>query len=159
MPNDQQSAPDFAILTMAVARAVSDRLNQAVTAAGIDDMRAPFGFLIRALAGRDRTLTELAQLLDVTKQAAIKVVDEMESRGFLERIADPGDGRAKLLRLTSKAVHVREVALAASAEMEEELRTRIGADQVEIVRAAFLAFLDANGTVADAMAGRSRALW
>jgi hypothetical protein len=41
-------------------------------------MRPPFGFDIRALAGGDLTLTQLGARLGVTKQAAIKVVDEIE---------------------------------------------------------------------------------
>jgi hypothetical protein len=41
---------------------------------GVLDMRASFGFVIRVLATGDLTLTELAELLAVTKQAAIKVV-------------------------------------------------------------------------------------
>ena len=89
------------------ARVVADRLGAAVRAAGIADMRAPFGFVIRALAERDRTLTELAALLDVSKQAAIKVVDEMEARASSRREPDPADRRRKVLTLTEKGRAVR----------------------------------------------------
>src|SRR3954467_2547536 len=85
--------PDFAILVMGVARVVTDRLDLAVARAGVEDMRSSFGFGIRALAAQDRTLTQLAELLAVTKQAAIKVVDDMERRGFVERTPDPADRR------------------------------------------------------------------
>src|SRR5947199_5203862 len=102
---------DLAILVVGAARVVSDRLGEAVAVAGVDDMRAPFGYVIRALAERDRTLTELAGLLGVSKQAAIKVVDEMEARGFLARLPDPDDRRTKVLRLTRKGRQVRRVAL------------------------------------------------
>jgi DNA-binding MarR family transcriptional regulator len=159
MSTDRNHAPDFAILVMGVARTISDRLNHAVAVAGIEDMRAPYGFVIRALATRDRTLTELAQLLDVTKQAAIKIVDEMDARGYVERTADPGDGRAKRLRLTPKAERVRQIALSTSGEMEAELRHHVGAENAKAMREALIAFLEANGTAADAMAGRSRAVW
>ena len=87
------NAPDLAILVTGAARVVADRLGAAVERAGIEDMRSSYGFLIRALAAGDRTLTELAQLLGVSKQAAIKVVDEMERRGYLERCTDPADRR------------------------------------------------------------------
>src|SRR3954465_12817544 len=90
--------PDFAILVMGVARVVTDRLDVAVGRAGGEDMRPSFGFVIRALAEQHRTLTELAELLAVTKQAAIKVVDDMEERGFVERTPDPGDRRAQVAR-------------------------------------------------------------
>ena len=43
-------APDFALLVVGASRPVAERLNAAVAAAGIGDMRSPYGFVIRALA-------------------------------------------------------------------------------------------------------------
>jgi DNA-binding MarR family transcriptional regulator len=151
--------PDLALLVTGAARIVADRLGAAVQQAGIDDMRSSFGFVIRALAERDRTLTELAELLSVTKQAAIKVVDEMEARGYLERRADPADRRVKVLRLTSKAKRVRRAALTASQRMESELREDVGDEEVAAMRRALLRLLQRHGALADAVAGRSRAVW
>jgi DNA-binding MarR family transcriptional regulator len=122
-------------------------------------MRSTFGFVIRALAEQDRTLTELADLLAVTKQAAIKVVDDMERQGFVERTPDPSDRRAKVLRLTEKGKRVRKAALAASRRMESELRRDLGDADVDALRTALLRFLERHGTLADASEGRSRALW
>ncbi|HVU92761.1 MAG TPA: MarR family transcriptional regulator [Jatrophihabitans sp.] len=153
------SEADFAILVMGAARAVADRLDSAVERAGVDGMRPSFGFVIRALAERDRRLTELAELLAVTKQAAIKVVDEMERQGFVERVADPDDRRAKMLRLTPKGRQVRRAALAASRRMEAELRRDVGDETTAALRTALLAFLERHGALADAAAGRARALW
>ena len=47
-------------------------------------------------------LTELARRLGVSKQAAGQIVDELEEFGMLERIADPQDARAKLVRFSKK---------------------------------------------------------
>lgn len=151
--------PDLAILLTGAARVVADRLGAAVEAAGIDDMRTPYGFVIRALADRDRTLTELAELLSVTKQAAIKVVDEMEQRGFLTRRPDPGDRRVKLLSLTVKGRRVRAAALAASRALEQELAEDVGRAGTAAARRALLALLERHGGLEHARAGRSRALW
>jgi DNA-binding MarR family transcriptional regulator len=153
------SEPDFAILTIGAARIITDRLGAAVERAGIDDMRPAFGFVIRALAEQPRTLTELAELLAVTKQAAIKVVDEMESRGLVERHADPADRRAKVLVLTERGRRVRRAALTASGRMEAELRRDLGDDQVDAFRAVLARFLERHGALGDAAAGRARALW
>jgi DNA-binding MarR family transcriptional regulator len=151
--------PDLAILITGAARAVADRLGAAVEHAGVDDMRTPFGFVIRALAERDRTLTELAALLGVTKQAAIKVIDEMEQRGFVRRSPDPADRRAKVIRLTVKADRVRRAALAESRRMERELRASVGDADVDALRAVLIQLLERHGLLADAVAGRSRATW
>jgi DNA-binding MarR family transcriptional regulator len=133
-------APDFAILVVGATRLVTDRLNTAVAAAGIEDMRAPFGFVIRALAEAPLELTALAERLGVTKQAAIKVVDEMEGRGFLTREAHPTDRRAKRLTLTARGLAVREAALAESHRMEAELRATVGDADVDAFRRVLAAF-------------------
>jgi DNA-binding MarR family transcriptional regulator len=151
--------PDLAILLTGANRVVADRLGAAVEAAGIDDMRSSFGFVIRALAAREQTLTELAELLSVTKQAAIKVVDEMEQLGYVERVADSTDRRAKVLRLTPKAKRVRRTAMSASRRIETELRKDLGDDEVDAMRRALLRMLERHGSLADATAGRSRAVW
>jgi len=151
--------PDLAILLTGAARVIADRLGAAVADAGIADMRTPYGFVIRALADRDRTLTELAELLAVSKQAAIKVVDEMEARGFLGRHPDPHDRRVKVLRLTAKGQRVRTAALAASHTIEQELREDLGGPAVDASRRTLLALLERHGGLEHARAGRSRALW
>ena len=159
MANHLNVDTDLAILVVGAARVVADRLGEAVARSGTHDMRPPFGFVIRALSDRDRTLTELAGLLGVTKQAAIKVVDEMESRGFLERAKDPADRRVKALTLTTKGRKVRRVALAASRRMERELRAEVGDATVDELRHGLEELLARHGGLEDARAGRSRAVW
>src|SRR4249919_3565180 len=83
--------PDWAILVVGADRCLVDRLEATMRAAGHDEMRPPYGFVIRALAGGGLRLTELAERLGVTKQAALKVVDEMEARGLVQRVPAPGD--------------------------------------------------------------------
>jgi DNA-binding MarR family transcriptional regulator len=134
------SQPDFAVLVVGATREVADRLDAAVRAAGIAGMRAPFGFVIRALADDPLELTALAERLGVTKQAAIKVVDEMEARGFLTREPHPSDRRAKLLTLTERGHAVRDAALAESHRMEAELRAATGDADVDAFRRVLAAF-------------------
>jgi DNA-binding MarR family transcriptional regulator len=151
--------PDLAILLTGSARVVADRLGAAVARAGIDDMRSSFGFVIRALSEQDRTLTELSELLGVTKQAAIKVVDEMEERGYVERRPDPADRRAKVIRLTDKGRRVRRTALRASSRLESELVEDLGDDDVQAMRRVLSRLLERHGSLDAAHAGRSRAIW
>jgi len=133
-----------------VSRPVAERLNAAVLAAGIDDMRTPYGFVIRALARAPLGLTELADYLGVTKQAAIKVVDDMEARGFLRREPHPQDRRAKVLRLTDKGMAVREAALAESRRMESELRRELGDADVDAMRRVLVRFAERHGDASGA---------
>jgi DNA-binding MarR family transcriptional regulator len=137
--------PDFALLVVAAARPVAERLNAAVARAGIDDVRSPYGFVVRALAREPLRLTELADRLGVTKQAAIKVVDEMEAREFLERRPHPDDRRAKVLVLTAKGEAMRAAALAESRELERELREELGDADVDALRRVLARFGERHG--------------
>ena len=140
MVNSKLQGTDFAILVAGANRLVADRLNAAVERAGIEDMRAPFGFVIRALAEAPLELTALADRLGVTKQAAIKVVDEMEARGFLTREPHPTDRRAKHLTLTARGQAVRAAALAESHRMEAELRAALSDADVDAFRRVLAEF-------------------
>jgi DNA-binding MarR family transcriptional regulator len=145
---------DFAVLVVGASRPVADRLNAAVAAAGIEGMRTPYGFVIRALYESPLTLTALADRLGVTKQAAIKVVDEMEARGFVERRPVAGDRRAKALALTSRGAAVRRAALAESERMEAELRGELGDGDVDAFRRVVVRFLERHAGDA-----RARPVW
>jgi DNA-binding MarR family transcriptional regulator len=151
--------PDFAILVVGSTRALADRLQQAVAQAGYPDMRPSFGFVIRALGEASLTLTQLAERLGVTKQAAIKVVDEMEARGFVERRLGQVDRRSKALRLTERGHGVRRAALAASHRMEDELRRDVGDRDVDAMRRVLVRFVEQNGGLDDLNAGRGGPVW
>ena len=127
--------PDFAILITAANRCVADRLVDAVAAVGGDRMRPSFGFVLRAVAAEEPSVSRLAELLGVTKQAASRLVDDMVTLGFLHaptlrrpppEAAAPEPDRER----------IRERALAESREMEEELRRRFGDAQVDGLRTA-----------------------
>jgi DNA-binding MarR family transcriptional regulator len=70
---------------------------------------------------------ELARRAGVTPQAMAEFVRYLEGRGYVERIPDPSDGRARLVRLTAKG---REAAVAAHTVMdgiEERWKRTLGA--------------------------------
>lgn len=159
MTNTTVSEPDFAILVTAAARRVADRLIEAMARAGHDEVRSNHGFVIRALAESDLTLTELAARLDVTKQAAQKVVDDMERRHLVERQASATDRRAKTIRLTPLGLAVRKTALAESRRMERELRDELGPDAVGAARRVLELFVAQGGGIDEARAGRARPIW
>jgi DNA-binding MarR family transcriptional regulator len=155
MPDRQvhlTSSPDLAILLVAAAHAVSARLVRELTAAGFP-VRPAHGYVLRALHERPLTLTALADLLGVTKQAAAPVVDEMAGLGLVERRPDPADRRAKLLALTAAGRGARERALAVSAALEREM------PDADALRAGLLALIEAEGRGEDVARRRARPVW
>jgi DNA-binding MarR family transcriptional regulator len=156
MPPETSSAPDdpdLAILIVAANRVIIDRLQAAMAEAGLT-MRPPWGFVIRALNAQPLPLARLAELLDVTKQAAQQTVDDMEAAGLLSRGADPDDGRRKLVGLTDEGRRVRATALGVSATIEAEL-----GDEATALRHALLGLIERHGDLEHVHAKRSRAVW
>jgi DNA-binding MarR family transcriptional regulator len=71
-------------------------------------------------------LVELARRLGVTRQAASQMVQQIERRGFLERAADPDDGRATLVRHTPAGRALLADALTLMDRIEAEYAELVG---------------------------------
>jgi DNA-binding MarR family transcriptional regulator len=149
--------PDFAVLITAANRCVADRLGAAVATAGGQRMRTSCGFVLRAVAAEQPTVSRLAALLGVSKQAASRLADDMVELGFIERLADEADRRRTRLGLTSTGRKIRDRAQAESNAMEAELRKRFGSDQVQHLRALLVDFIERHGGAEEIAAKRSRA--
>jgi DNA-binding MarR family transcriptional regulator len=65
-------------------------------------------------------LTVLAGRAGITHQAMAQLVCELEERGIVERVADPVDGRARLVRLTAEGRERVRVARREIAEIEKK---------------------------------------
>lgn len=153
-PSSQPDEPDLLILIVATSRVITDRLLAAMDDAGLP-MRPAWGYVIRALHAEPLPLVRLAELLDVSKQAAQQTADDMAAAGLLVRRPDPGDARRKLLALTDEGRRVRATALGVSAEIERE----IGARSAASLRRALLGVVERHGDLEHVQAKRSRALW
>ena len=152
----ESARPDFAILLTAANRCISDRLGEAVSQVGGAAMRPSFGFVLRAVAAESPTVSRLAELLGVTKQAASRMADDMVSAGFIARHGDPDDRRRIQLELTDTGRSIRARALAESAEMEAELRQRFGDVALDEMRTILIDFVNRHGGGDEIAALRSR---
>ena len=88
---------------------------------------------------------DLAKKLGVTKQAVSQLVTELEEWGVVEQIADPQDGRAKLVRFTKKGEQALLQGLAVLGELETELTDKIGKRRMQELHTALLALEKALG--------------
>lgn len=73
-----------------------DRLSQA----GLANIRDAHGCVFGNIQPEGSRLTELAERAGITKQAVGEAVADLERLGYVDRIPDPADGRAKIIRLT-----------------------------------------------------------
>jgi DNA-binding MarR family transcriptional regulator len=87
-------------------------------------------------------LTELASRLGVTKQAVGELVGDLEALNVLERVPDPQDGRAKLVRFTDKGIKAIHHGLSVLRGIEEELERRLGKARMRALHEALALVVD-----------------
>ena len=72
-----------------------------------------------------RTQAALADAVGADRTRIIAVLDDLEARGLIRRVPDPGDRRARLLSLTDEGRRTRDAAQAAIQLGEEDLLARL----------------------------------
>jgi DNA-binding MarR family transcriptional regulator len=94
---------DLATLMFIAYRAMDEQVVRAVREAGFHVTVAQ-GRLAQRIAADGSRLTDLAEQAQVTKQTASLLIAALEREGLVERVPDPADGRARLIRLTPKGL-------------------------------------------------------
>lgn len=102
--------------------------------AGYGDIRPTHGCVFRFVREDGMRLTELANLAVMTKQSIGEAVDDLVRRGYVERIPDPADKRAKLIRLTAKGEQAQGIGFGLFARLEQRWADRYGAGRMEQMR-------------------------
>lgn len=116
-------------------RAHLKRLHAALAAAGYGEIQPTHGNnLFRHLRREGSRITDVAEQAELTKQQIGHLTDDLEAWGYVERIPDPADGRAKLVRLTAKGRELEGVAEQALRGLEEEIAARLGAERYALLR-------------------------
>lgn len=114
---------------------VEDRHFDILKEAGFGEIRRAFnGVFIHLSADGDR-LTDLAEKASMSKQAMGELVDDLIDLGFLVRLPDPTDRRAKLIFWGPKALEAHKVTLRAFAQIDTEIAQIIGEDGLADLRA------------------------
>ena len=121
---------ELGILLFVANRALEQRAFDAVVAAGITDITLAQARVAARISPDGSRVSDLAEQARVTKQSAAFLVEQLEKAGYVERVPDPTDGRARLVRLTARA---RRVAHAADAEVRRvltEWADRVGEERL-----------------------------
>jgi DNA-binding MarR family transcriptional regulator len=101
---------------------------------GYGDIRPTHGCVFRFVRGKGMRLTELAGLAGITKQSAGELVDDLVDHGYVERIPDPGDRRAKLICLTELGAEAQNFGFGLFADLEERWSERFGPERIAQLR-------------------------
>ncbi|MGN6791931.1 MAG: MarR family winged helix-turn-helix transcriptional regulator [Streptosporangiaceae bacterium] len=138
---------DLGILLGVAFQEFVRELHAAHAAAGFADLGRSDGFVFRSLASRPMTVSELAGHLEITKQGAAQIIDDMERRGYVEREPDPEDRRARLVRLSGRGERALANARRFHHDYERRLATACGPDAVSTLRAMLEVIAGADQSV------------
>ncbi|HEX9065239.1 MAG TPA: MarR family winged helix-turn-helix transcriptional regulator [Streptosporangiaceae bacterium] len=144
MPSSEQQS-DLGILLAAAYQEFVRELHAAHAAAGFTDLGRSDGFVFRSLAGGPMTVSDLAGHLEISKQGAAQIIDDMQRRGYVERVADPADRRARPVRLTARGQAALANARRFHRAYERRLVRQHGAEAVGTLRVILTAAAAAAG--------------
>ena len=121
-PRNGEPSPYIGALLGVVWQWVRDQLYAGVVAAGYDDLNAAHVGLWRYPGLEGLRPSQLADRRGITKQSVNDLLGHLEQRGYLVRVADSADRRARMIRLTPKGWRLQRTiyAEAASAQLRIE---------------------------------------
>jgi DNA-binding MarR family transcriptional regulator len=127
-PDSQQ--PNLGILLFIAYRALEQRAHDAVLAAGITDITLAQARIAARIGPHGTRVSDLAEQARVTKQSSGFLVDQLERAGYVERVPDPADRRARLVRLTARAEKVIKTANAEVEQVLSEWADHVGTERL-----------------------------
>lgn len=139
---DQQRQTHLGRLLLRAYRAFSSRAIDRLTARGYQGIAPAHTVLLTNVEAEGSRLSELAQRIGVSRQAAGNLVSAMEERGYLSRRIDPTDRRAVIVSLTEPGWALMEDIVQVKAELEAESTTALGPERMKAFREGLIGLLD-----------------
>lgn len=101
---------------------------------GHEVVRPAHGAVFQYLDDTGTTVSTLAARAQMTKQAMAELVMHLERHGYVVRVPDPTDGRAKLVRPTARGQQVVAIAQELVPEVERHIEATLGAGRADALR-------------------------
>jgi len=118
---------EFSRHLLGVARYLQTRMMDTLQKeCGHSDLRLGFAPYITLIGEGDKRLTDLAEILGTSRQACNQAVKQVEAAGYIERRADPTDGRAKRLALSPAGVRLRSDGVRIVARLDGQFASIVG---------------------------------
>jgi DNA-binding MarR family transcriptional regulator len=105
---------------------VRDQLYSGVVAAGYEDLNAAHVGLWRYPGLEGLRPSQVADRVGITKQSVNDLIAHLEQTGYLLRIPDSADGRARVIRLTPKGKRLEQTIYAAAGAAQSRIAEILG---------------------------------
>jgi DNA-binding MarR family transcriptional regulator len=127
-------ALNVGVLLFLPYRAMETRVFEGLAAAGFADLTPAQARVFQRIAPEGSRLTDLAAQAAITKQSAGFLVDQLERGGYVERVPDPADGRARLVRIADRGRRSVEASRDIVAQVEAEWAAHLGERRMALLR-------------------------
>ncbi len=118
--------------------AQSEVMNALTLKHGHSQLRINFEPYISMAAERGARLSDIAEMLRISRQAANQTANQIEAAGYLQRAADPSDGRAKLLLTTPKAKTMIRQGGAEAMKIQRRFADIVGKEELNCVNTSII---------------------
>jgi DNA-binding MarR family transcriptional regulator len=145
-------------LVAIIDQELRSRVTEALHTSGFRDYRATYRSIFMWTRAEGSRITELAELAQVTQQSMSELVAELERRGYVERIPDPTDRRAMLVRRTERGWQVNVISRQAVAEVQASWEAQLGAAEYAQMLAALRHIVTLIAPPTTGVAGHPRTL-
>lgn len=123
-------------------RVAETQIREGLRAQGFHDLRPAHFRVFEHLPPHGARLTEIAERAQATKQAIGYLVDELERRGYVERVPDLSDGRASIIRRTERGRAADMVVLSILIQEDAEWRRLLGDERYDEILMALRDLVD-----------------
>lgn len=118
---------DLARLLLQAHRLLTESSVSTLVEWGWEDAKSSDAALFMHIDRRSGSrITELARDARITKQGMMLITDDLERRGYVRRVPDPDDARAKLVRLTARGRRYVADGRRVAAATETRIRRDLG---------------------------------
>jgi DNA-binding MarR family transcriptional regulator len=131
---DAEWKPTVPGLVNLVAASGAPHLRAAFAAAGLDGIRPAQAVALIPLAAGGLHASDLADQLRVSRQAVAQGVAALERHGYVIRVADPADARARLIELTPLGRQALRVMRSNAVDLEKRWEEILGQQRLEELR-------------------------
>ncbi len=130
----RRAPENLAILLREPFRVGNEVLHRRFAERGHSEIRPPHGNVMQFLDDDGTRVSVLAERAEMTKQSMAELVAHLERLGYVKRVPDPDDRRAKLVRATPRGKQLYAIAREVVAEIEAEWTKRLGRAKMRRLR-------------------------
>ena len=90
--------------------------------------------LFNALRGEEKSISEVAKIMNISRQAVHQTVHKLVNLGFLELISQNGNKKNKIIKITALGQEIRKQGSEHLMEIERKLSWNLGERNLEFIK-------------------------